>query len=344
MAVSLKRVVEKVKREGNRIKKNNTRNSKKRIVSLVAMFNRENLIKRVLIDNRRGISEIDAVFKYPEYIDSKRLWIGDIPAQLISYRTEFESERVKGFISKRAGDWILLQLHGGGYVNAFKKQYHNMAGLYAEAGRGIQVLSIDYRVAPEYKHPAALEDALAAYRWILDAAYDPKNVIIAGDSAGGGLSLALCAYLRDHDMPMPAGIIALSPWTDVSGSGESYETHYEDDPVFGGTRESLIYNNPYVSECDMKDPYISPQFGSFKGFPPMLIQVGELEMLYSDAEATAVKAINDGVDVTFTVYEGMFHVFQVAGTMLADSRRAWSEISKFIVRLEDDIEELFTEE
>lgn len=300
----------------------------KRIRRLITVFNRNSLLKDVIVEKRRGVSEFYANFKYPEYMDQKRFFIGDIPAHLLSYKKD--DEKVDNFIDHNSEGWIILQLHGGGYVNAFKRQYLNMAGLYVEASRGMQVLSIDYRVAPENPYPAALDDAVSAYKWILEAGYEPDNVIIAGDSAGGGLAMCLTAYLRDHDMPLPAGIIALSPWTDVTASGESYDTHYEDDPVFGLTRDSLIYNNPYVGDEDPKNPYISPLFGDFYNFPPMLIQVGECEMLYSDSESVTQKARSQGVDVTFTVYEEMFHVFQIAGTYMSESKKAWGEITKFI--------------
>ena len=306
----------------------------KNINRMVALFNKENWLKKVLVENRRNVSEIDKVVKYPDYMDIKRIWIDNIPAQLLSYKRSAAEIHKKNFILPESEDWIVLQLHGGGYLNAFKKHYHNMAGFYAEAGHGLQVLSIDYRVAPENPHPAALEDALRAYQWMLDAAYEPNHIVIAGDSAGGGLSMSLVAYLRDHKMPLPAGIVAMSPWTDVTASGASYDEHYDDDPVFGGTKESLIYNNPYIGESDPKDPYLSPLFGSFEGFPPMLIQVGEREMLFSDSERAYKKAKEQGVEVKLSVYENMFHVFQIAGNMMDESKAAWNEISHFLVALE----------
>ncbi|MCQ2494074.1 MAG: alpha/beta hydrolase [Lachnospiraceae bacterium] len=306
----------------------------KNINKMVALFNKENLLKTLLVENRRNISEIDKVVKYPEYMDVKRIWIDDIPAQLLSYKRGLTELHKKNFILPESEDWIVLQLHGGGYINAFKKQYHNMAGFYAEAGRGLQVLSIDYRVAPENPYPAALEDAVKAYKWMLDAAYEPKHIVVAGDSAGGGLSMSLVAYLRDHGMPLPAGIVAMSPWTDVTASGASYDEHYDDDPVFGGTRDSLIYDNPYVGDNDPLNPYISPLFGSFEGFPPMLVQVGEREMLFSDSERVVKKAKEQGVEVKLTVYNEMFHVFQIAGHMMEESKAAWNEISHFLVALE----------
>ena len=145
-------------------------------------------------------------------------------------------------------DYVILQLHGGGYMGAVRNAYYVFAGLYNEVSKGCNVLTPDYRVAPEHPYPAALEDALASYQWLLDKGYYGEQIIVAGDSAGGGLAMALCMYLKDHHMPMPGGVIAMSPWTDLTASGESYTTNYEKDPLFGNTKESLIYVNDYAGE------------------------------------------------------------------------------------------------
>lgn len=225
---------------------------------------------------------------------------------------------------------IILQLHGGGYVGAMRNAYRMFAGLYNEVSKGMSVLTIDYRVAPEHPYPAALEDAVAAYRWLLEQGWFGEQIILAGDSAGGGLAMALCHYLKDHHISMPCGIIAMSPWTDLMASGESYDTNYEKDPLFGKTRDSLIYNKDYVGDHDPMDAYISPLYGDFRGFPPMLIQVGSYEMLLSDSKSVAAKAREQGVKVRLSIYEGMFHVFQMAALMLPESRKAWVEAGKFI--------------
>ena len=142
--------------------------------------------------------------------------------------------------------------------------------------------------------------------------------------------MALCMYLKDHGRTLPAGIIAMSPWTDLTASGPSYDENYEKDPLFGNTRDSLIYNRDYVGENDPTDPYISPLFGDYEGFPPMLIQVGSIEMLLSDSELVAQKAKKAGVPVKLTIYEGMFHIFQMAMKLLPESQAAWTEIGKFL--------------
>lgn len=227
-------------------------------------------------------------------------------------------------------DHVILQLHGGGYMGAVRNAYYVFAGLYNEVSHGCNVLTPDYRVAPEHPYPAALEDAVASYQWLLDKGYYGEQIIVAGDSAGGGLAMALCMYLKDHHMPMPGGVVAMSPWTDLTASGESYETNYERDPLFGNTKDSLIYVNDYAGDHDKMDCYISPLFGDFRGFPPMLIQVGSLEMLLSDSVSVAAKAREQGIRVRLSIYEGMFHVFQMAYLNIPESKKAWVEVGKFI--------------
>ena len=227
-------------------------------------------------------------------------------------------------------DKVLLQLHGGGFVGAMRNAYRNFAVEYSRLGGGMRVLTPDYRVAPEDPYPAALEDVLFAYEWLLEQKISADQIIFAGDSAGGGLAMALVMYLRDHQMPLPCGLIAMSPWTDLTSSGESYVYNYEKDPLFGNTRDSLIYNRDYLGLEDPKNPYISPLFGDFEGFPPMLIQVGSYEMLLSDAKEAAKKAKQQGVLVRLHVYKGMFHVFQMAMHLIPESSLAWKEVGKFL--------------
>lgn len=227
----------------------------------------------------------------------------------------------------------ILQLHGGGYVGMLINAHRSTGVLYSQVGKGASVLTIDYRVAPENPYPAALEDALYAYEWLLKNGFHEEEIILGGDSAGGGLAMALCLYLRDHGRKLPKGIVAMSPWTDLTASGASYEENYELDPLFGKTRDSLIFDSAYIGNNDPKNPYISPVFGDFTGFPPMLIQVGSIEMLLSDSRTVAKKAREKGVQVKLSEYEGMFHVFQRAMLLMPESRKAWLEVEKFIEKL-----------
>lgn len=240
----------------------------------------------------------------------------------------FTMELLSG--EKESGDGIVLQLHGGGYYRKMHNAYRNMAGLYREVSKGFDVLSVDYRVAPEHPFPAALEDALSAYEWILANAYNPDRVFVAGDSAGGGLALALCLYLRDHQMQMPKGIITMSAWTDLTKSGESYQENFDIDPIFGGSMDTLVYKEGYYKDSNPEIPYISPVNGDFTGFPPMLMQVGEYEMLLSDTLAIVEKAKQAGVKAKGHIYRGMFHVFQMGLLLYPEAKEAWTEIGRFI--------------
>jgi len=226
---------------------------------------------------------------------------------------------------------VILQLHGGGYIGPMKNIYRNFAVLYSKYSMGGDVLTVDYRVAPEDPYPAALEDALDAYQWLVEEKqYDPKKLVVAGDSAGGGLALALLLYLRDHKMPMPAGLIGMSPWADVTCSGESYETNFDRDPQFGGTRDNMLYNCPYIGEADPRDPYLSPVFGDFRGFPPVLLQAGSEEVLLSDTLAVAEKLRKAHGRLRVSVYDGMFHVFQMAYKLVPEAKEAWEEVEAFL--------------
>lgn len=225
---------------------------------------------------------------------------------------------------------ILLQLHGGGYYLDMNNSYRDMAVQYRDVSGGMDVLTIDYRVAPASPYPAALEDALEAYQWILEQGYEGKNIVVAGDSAGGGLGLALCLYLRDNNMPMPKSIITMSAWTDLTCTGESYEKNFDIDPVFGGTKDSVVFQNEYYRDDNPDNPYISPVFGDYEGFPPMLMQVGECEMLLSDTITVSEKAKAAGVDVAIHIYPGMFHIFQKGMNMYPESKMAWDEVGRFL--------------
>ena len=287
------------------------------IKALVTEFNNNKYFTDMHNAETVGVSELEKPFIYPEHLSTE-----------IINMTNFKMEVLKW--KESTSRWIILHLHGGGYVGAFRRHYKNMAGLYSEVGGGATVVSVDYRVAPEHPFPAALEDALEAYDWVLEQGWHHDQIIVAGDSAGGGLAMALCHTLKSRWRRLPAGIVAMSPWTDLTASGKSYTENYDIDPVFGNDRAELIYNNPYIGDMNPRDPRISPAFGDFTGFPPMLIQVGTDEMLLSDSEIVAAKAKSAGVRIRFTKYNGMFHVFQIAGTLMDESKLAWAEVKRFL--------------
>ena len=288
----------------------------KLIKYLVAEFNSNKHFQDKFTTESYGKSDMDVEYHYPEHLEAERIHMDNFEMEKLTWKDS-------------TSRWVVLHLHGGGYVGAMRKHYKQMAGLYSEVGGGATVITVDYRVAPEYTFPAALEDALAAYEWILDQGYSNDQIILAGDSAGGGLAMALVHALKASWRKLPAGIVAMSPWTDVTCSGSSYKDNYEIDPVFGNERSELVFENPYVGDADPRDPRISPLFGDFYGFPPMLIQVGTDEMLLSDSISVAEKAKSAGVKVRLSVYNGMFHVFQMAGTIMDESKQAWAEVKRF---------------
>lgn len=289
------------------------------IRDLIARFSNDLLIGKKIKSGelRKKIVEIEPEWKCPEHLNYQIIEMDNFAMEFLE---PIEDKKKK----------VILQLHGGGYVAAMKNAYRSFAALYSEIGKGCSVLTIDYRVAPENPYPAALEDAVASYEWLLEQGYREEEIVIAGDSAGGGLALALCLWLKNHGKKLPLGIIAMSPWTDLTISGESVETNFEKDPLFGKTRDSLLYNKDYLGDNDPTNEYLSPLFGNYEGFPPMLIQVGSYEMLLSDSERVAQKAKEAGVKVKLSVYEGMFHVFQMAMRLMPESQQAWMEIKRFL--------------
>ena len=230
----------------------------------------------------------------------------------------------------RGQRYVILQLHGGGYYGKLHNTYRAAAVYFHDISGGFDVLSPDYRVAPANPYPAALQDALSSYRWLMEQGYKPEHIIISGDSAGGGLTLALCMYLRDHRIAMPAGLITMSAWTDLTKSGDSYQENFEKDPVFGGSRDTLVYKEGYYADQDPMDPYISPVNGEYSGFPSILMQVGEREMLLDDTLKVAAKAREAGVQVRKHVYAGMFHIFQMGFHLFPEAEEAWKEVAEFL--------------
>lgn len=240
---------------------------------------------------------------------------------------QMEYLRPQGVVTGR----VILQLHGGGYIGPMKNIYRRFAVRYSKISYGGDVLTPDYRVAPENPYPAALHDAVAAYQWLLhEKKYEPENIVVAGDSAGGGLALALGLYLRDHDLPLPGGFITMSAWTDLTNSGESHQTNYEIDPLFGNSRDNMLYHSSYLGEESPENPYISPLFGDFHGFPPVLLQAGGYEVLLSDTLSLAQNLKKTGIRHRISIYDGMFHVFQMGLDLIPESREAWEEAEEFL--------------
>jgi len=220
---------------------------------------------------------------------------------------------------------VLLYLHGGGYAIGSTESHAGLIGEIAKACRA-RTLAINYRLAPEHPFPAAVEDAVAAYEWLLQERTEPGGLLVAGDSAGGGLVLSLLVALRDAGRPLPAGAICISPWTDLAATGESMETRGRIDPMLRpqGVR---IFAHLYCGHGDLKTPLASPLYADLRGLPPLLLHVGDWEILLDDATRLAARAREAGVDVTLTVYPEMLHVWHLFHGILDEGREAIAEIA-----------------
>jgi acetyl esterase/lipase len=230
-------------------------------------------------------------------------------------------------------DVRLLYLHGGGFVSGTGKFYLPLAAHLSQAARCV-VLLPDYRLAPEHKFPAGLEDCLQAYEWLrLNGPAGPsmaRAIFIAGDSAGGNLVLATLLALRDRGRPLPAGAVPISPVTDFTLASESLRT--VEDPIISA-KTMPVFRDDYLDKTDPRDPLVSPVFGDYRGLPPLLIQLGEHEMLRDDSVRAADKARADGIPVTLEIWPGMFHVFQSHEPLLPDARAAISHAAQFMQSL-----------
>jgi acetyl esterase/lipase len=192
------------------------------------------------------------------------------------------------------------------------------------------VLSLDYRLAPEHPHPAAVTDAVAAYRWLLDQGIAPEHIAISGDSAGGGLTVATLLKLRDDGVPLPAAAAPLSPWIDMEGTGDSMTTNAELDISVG--RDTLVVMSGHFlgPDGDAKDPLAAPLHADLGGLPPLLIQVGGHETLLDDSTRLAEQAELAGVDVTLEVWPEMQHVFQLYAGRIPEASQAVTRIGEYL--------------
>jgi acetyl esterase/lipase len=229
-------------------------------------------------------------------------------------------------------DRRLLYLHGGAYVSGSRVSHRALAARLGRA-TGCAVLLPEYRLAPEHPHPAALDDAAAAWRWMLD--HGPTgdaaatHALVAGDSAGGGLALALMLRLKAEGAPMPTAAAVLSPWTDLAGTGASVAANATRDPML---QADLVKPCAalYLGDAAADAPLCSPLYGDLAGLPPLLLHVGEIEVLLDDSVRFADKAERAGVEVTLKVWPEMFHVFQAFAAMLPEGREAIAEIGAFL--------------
>jgi acetyl esterase/lipase len=221
----------------------------------------------------------------------------------------------------------ILYLHGGGYTMGSAQTHAAFAGVLSDLSQ-IRILSVDYRLAPEDPHPAAVQDAADAYRWLLKQGVSAKSIVIGGDSAGGGLTFATMLELKGKGDPLPEAAFAISPWVDLAATGKTIVTKAEVDPII--TESGLYYMaSLYARDADLRSPLISPLYADLSGLPPVLIHVGTNEILLDDSRRMAEALRRAGVDCVLKEWKDLFHVFHTV-TGLPEAKKANKEIAAFI--------------
>ena len=267
-----------------------------------------------LAERRAQYERAEKVFPTPADIKVEHVTAPVIPAEWLQPPTAAPGRAV-------------LYLHGGGYVIGSPRSHRHLAAAIAGAA-GASALLIDYRRAPEDPFPAAVDDAVAAYRWLLGRGIAPERIVIAGDSAGGGLTVATLLALREARVALPAGGVCISPWVDLTCSGGSYQTKAAADPIV--RREGVgEMARLYLKGADARSPLASPLFADLRGLPPLLIQVGSDEVLLDDAVQLADRAKAAGVDATLEVWDRMVHVWHWFYPLLDEGQTAIDAVGRF---------------
>lgn len=225
-------------------------------------------------------------------------------------------------------DRMVLYFHGGGFVMGSAQSHRNLTGNFVKY-LGMKALVFNYRLAPEHPAPAAVEDAVDIYGWLLGKGWEPQKIAFAGDSAGGGIALAALIKCRDEGIPLPAACVVFSPCTDMTMAGASHKTRAKADPCTPeGANETFL--DYYVGGGDPRHPYVSPLFGDLENLPPLMIQVGDDETLRDDSIRFAEKAEAAGVKVRIRVWKGMFHCFPLMAPLFPEAVEALRETCDFI--------------
>ena len=224
---------------------------------------------------------------------------------------------------------LILYTIGGGYISGTCNDHRTLVAKVAMTS-GVAVLMFDHRLAPEHPYPAALEDSLTAYRWVLVQGYSPKNILIMGESAGGGLCLATLLAIRDQGLPLPAAGVALSPWTDLKLTGDSYRTRTK--VCISPPGMNVVCSKYYVGDHDPTEPWISPLYGDLHGLPPLYIDVGEYETMLDDSTRFAAKAQAAGVETTLVIGKKMIHCYPLMAGMFPEATQALENVCGFIKR------------
>lgn len=269
------------------------------------------------ISEQRARQEKTArIFRLPKQIQCQKVIAHGVPSEWIK--------------SPDSSSGIILYVHGGAYVLGSVNSHRELIARLVMASK-CNSLAINYRLAPENPFPAALEDMIAAYRWLLEEGIDASRIVFAGDSAGGGLAIAALIALRDAGIPLPAGAVCLSPWLDLALSGRSIANNAKLDPILS-SKILEGYANYYTGTQETTHPLISPLYADLKGLPPISIHVGTNEILLDDSIRFSKQAQQAGVDINLEIWDEMFHVFQLF-SFLPKTPKCMEQISAFISRV-----------
>lgn len=296
-------------------------------------------ILKILLQNRHLLrfrlkretidwSSYEAILSFRKQVEEGAGKFGKLPPGIEvspAYIRNIYSEWISP--SQARKDKIILYFHGGGYISGTCQAHRSIVAKFVKSS-GIAALLFEYSLAPEHPFPAALNDSVAVYNWLLNQGISATNMVFMGDSAGGGLCLATLLALRDQNIPLPAAVVALSPWTDLKCIGKSHQTKAKVCLSPEGSAPSFAKH--YAGDNDPSLPYISPLYGELYGLPPILIYVGQDETLLDDSTQFASKAKEAGVDMSLIVGEGMFHCYPAMSPLFPEARQAMDNISTFI--------------
>lgn len=296
------------------------------------MYSQRPSLKSYMV--RTIIKLFGRVLRNKDLLQTRRLW--DTHAETLKIPPDYEVQAVN--LAGIDCEWIqpknckviktVIYLHGGGYVLGSLPSARGFA-LPLSKYSGQKVLSVGYRLAPENPFPAALDDSLTVYTELLSQNINPSDIILVGDSAGGGLSLATVLALKEKGIPLPGAVVCISPWTDLAATGGSNKANAKLDPIFG-KGGGAIKPEDYAGKVSLFNPFVSPLYGDYVGFPPLSIHVGTHEVILDDSIRLAEKARAAGVQTSLKVWKGMWHVFPAQHNSLPEGKQAFKEIGDFI--------------
>ncbi len=269
-----------------------------------------------------------SINEFRETCEKGAVKFAKIPAGIRVQEEIIEDLNAEWLIPENADpEKLIFYIHGGGYVSGSCNDHRNVVSNLAK-NSNTTCLQYEYRLAPEYPFPYALNDSIEVYKAVLLKDYKPQNIIIVGESAGGGLTLALLLALKQNQIPLPKAAVAISPWTDLSCKSNSYQTKNK---VSVAPKDSwTIFSHHYVGDNNVKNPLISPLYGNLEGLPPIYINSAVDDELFEDGEKFYIKAKKAGIDITFKAGKGMIHCYPLLSPMFKEAKEAMQEILNFI--------------